>query len=1451
MKVKLKRITAVLSMVVMLGTSFFTGFADTAAAAGTTVNVTYEGSASYAHGEYVSYSSKFKIGGKRAYCIERGKTAPSGNVPMTVSQVGNADLLKLLYYSPEGVAPWSGFDGKRSDYAIVVVAKALSHVYSGTDISIGKDFYDYVMSQPAVPTSAAFTVKQGTADANGKTYNATVSGSTQTSPTFTYSATSAANKSTFTVPASLTAYVTHSGTKTSYAAGKSVTLYSGDTFYFTGSGLNTTKTITFKGSAAISATYYKPTNTSVQTLILGSTVSAKTASLSITFEDIKGSMTLTKADSAGGKPLSGAVYNVYYYAGSYPTLTVTTNTSLTNGKYTNSVSCSKGTLVATFTTNTSGVGIASVKTGLTGDMANITTANNGTKLARLPKGYYSVVEVTAPSGYNISTTVYNRPINSSVTSVSIDATDKAVGNNTLSLKKISDSADMTDDNAVYSVEGAVYSIYAYVGSASNIGSLMGPIGVHNASFTNPAMSSSYQHLTSKGSVDVSWLTGLGVTYIGQFTIGADGVGRVTALNGNLSWLATAYSNWNKDKTATVITGLPNSTGSTEIYYYFAVETKLPESSSYSWDTQVRYLYQNGEFTSEEQALNDPVRIVINKTDDEGNVIDVDKTDFSMEGTVFKVAYYDGYYGTVSELNNVTAERVWYLEVKKMSTGYRAELDEYYLASSYTSDELYYDADGTVVIPLGTVTIEEVAAAEGYIKDSGTMQDNNGVSYSDGMFIGQVRADDGVNGAHLYGMNSENTTTTISYTNELALNITNSIQRGDVSFSKRSYADGNPMADVEFDISLLGVDENGNECVVETHRVKTDAEGNYSSADDDSLIFYGTGDESLWNPDAVDISRGKLIYGTYEITEVKCDANIGFQLAEPVRFEITSDTQTVNSGTFINVPNPSIQTKEWDKETKTHLTAADEDVTIIDTVSYSYLAGNARYSVKGILMEINADGSVAPLFDDEGNIITAHTLFMTDTAETPNTASGTVDVTYHFSGESLAGKTFVIYEYLFTESDDADDTTVADLTIVNGMPDTSNVLVDNDGIMICHADPTDTEQTGYSPEIGTTAKDGITGTHEGNAEETTTIIDTVTYTGLYPGVEYTVKGILMNKATGERLLGTEGNEVTAEKTFIPAASEGSIEMTFTFDASLLAGETIVAFERVYYKDIEVAVHADLNDEGQSVRFPEIGTTAKDSETGTQLSEYDNSVTIIDTVDYKNLTVGNSYTVKGTLMDKVTGEPVTVNGMPVTAESEVFIAEGTTGSIELSFTFDAVSAGICDESGIHDVVVFETLYDANGNILDSEEDLDNLEQTITLRVPVKFAKTDAEGKALPGATLEILNADGTVLTSFETDGTEQEYYLNTGKYTLREVSAPSGYAIAEDIAFEVTADGTLIVNGQETDTLTVTMVDTELAKLPSVGGKGTLLFSAVGIMFLTAALAITIYAKKKGNKEYHEK
>ena len=121
-----------------------------------------------------------------------------------------------------------------------------------------------------------------------------------------------------------------------------------------------------------------------------------------------------------------------------------------------------------------------------------------------------------------------------------------------------------------------------------------------------------------------------------------------------------------------------------------------------------------------------------------------------------------------------------------------------------------------------------------------------------------------------------------------------------------------------------------------------------------------------------------------------------------------------------------------------------------------------------------------------------------------------------------------------------------------------------------------------PEIGTRASDRETGTHNGKRTEQVTVIDQVKWKNLEIGKEYVVKGTLMDKETKKPVL-QDGKEVTAEKKLIPDTDFGEIQMEFTFDATKLNGEQVVVFEKVYLEEKLVAVHADLEDEGQSVTY----------------------------------------------------------------------------------------------------------------------------------------------------------------------------------------------------------------------------------------------------------------------------
>ncbi len=118
-----------------------------------------------------------------------------------------------------------------------------------------------------------------------------------------------------------------------------------------------------------------------------------------------------------------------------------------------------------------------------------------------------------------------------------------------------------------------------------------------------------------------------------------------------------------------------------------------------------------------------------------------------------------------------------------------------------------------------------------------------------------------------------------------------------------------------------------------------------------------------------------------------------------------------------------------------------------------------------------------------------------------------------------------------------------------------------------------------PELGTTAT--IDGKKEFTVNGDITIDDVVSYKHLTAGKEYTIKGVLMDKSTGKAFL-VDGKEIRSEVTFTPETADGEVTVSLTFDGSVITKETeIVAFETLYHEGTEIAVHADIEDENQTV------------------------------------------------------------------------------------------------------------------------------------------------------------------------------------------------------------------------------------------------------------------------------
>ena len=253
------------------------------------------------------------------------------------------------------------------------------------------------------------------------------------------------------------------------------------------------------------------------------------------------------------------------------------------------------------------------------------------------------------------------------------------------------------------------------------------------------------------------------------------------------------------------------------------------------------------------------------------------------------------------------------------------------------------------------------------------------------------------------------------------------------------------------------------------------------------------------------------------------------------------------------------------------------------------------------------------------------------------------------------------------------------------------------------------------EIGTKAT--VEGEKEVDPLDKVTLTDTVSYTGLAPGKEYKVTGVLMDKETGEKLL-VDGKEITAETVFVPETKNGSVDVTFIFDATGLHGKEVVVFENLYRENIEVAAHADITDDDQTIKIktPAIGTTA--SFEGEKEIDPLDKVTLTDTVSYKDLTPGKEYRATGVLMDKLTGKELLINGKKVTSEA-TFIAEKASGSVDVTFIFDA--------TGLHgkEVVVFEDLYRENV-LLATHADINDEGQTAKIKNPEIGTEATVDGK-----------------------------------------------------------------------------------------------------------------------------
>ena len=140
----------------------------------------------------------------------------------------------------------------------------------------------------------------------------------------------------------------------------------------------------------------------------------------------------------------------------------------------------------------------------------------------------------------------------------------------------------------------------------------------------------------------------------------------------------------------------------------------------------------------EQPANDPVAIEITKADMDSTE-SIPQGNASLEGAEFTVKYYNALYDKASDLPE-KATRTWVLKtVKRKDGSYKAYLTLPECIVKEKSDELYY-VDGMVTLPIGTITIQETRAPEGYLLEGAVLSDKNGntENIDNGVFMTQIK-----------------------------------------------------------------------------------------------------------------------------------------------------------------------------------------------------------------------------------------------------------------------------------------------------------------------------------------------------------------------------------------------------------------------------------------------------------------------------------------------------------------------------------------------------------------------------------------------------------------------------------------------------------------------------------------------------------------------------------------
>ena len=584
-------------------------------------------------------------------------------------------------------------------------------------------------------------------------------------------------------------------------------------------------------------------------------------------------------------------------------------------------------------------------------------------------------------------------------------------------------------------------------------------------------------------------------------------------------------------------------------------------------------------------------------------------DAALAGAEFTWHYYDGLY-TKDNLPE-KATRIWVTKTvaEKDSNGtvhYVTKLSDAYKVSG----DAFYIQNEKSVLPLGTLTVEETKAPDGYLLDGAYMQAGDSTEQIKGMYLTQITEDGELavlSGSNQYSVSDQvirggvkiqkrdletkETKAPGGYLTDRAKaieflitengkivdltdeshSIYNQIKRGDLEGVKIGAGTHKRLANVPFKIT--------SKTTGESHIVVTDKNGQFSTATDWASHKKNTNagkssEDGIWfGTSEPDDSKGALLYDTYEIEELSCESNKGMKLIPAFEVVVSRNKVTIDLGTL---------TDEYEKEITIHTTATDKvtgekvivagkKVTIVDTVTLDGLEEGRKYQLKGwqMLKEENAELLI------DGKRVESDYTFVADSEKMK------VEVSYTFDASELGGQNLVTFEELYDLKNPEEPVKVAE-----------------------HKDIDDEGQTVLITErkisIHTTATDK-NGKKEMEAGKDLTIVDTVTLEGLEIGTKYKLSGWQMIKKENAKLL-IDGKEVTNDYEFTADKENMEVQIEFTFDGSTLGRKQLVTFEELY--DItnleepkKVTEHKDINNEGQTVTIKEVPETLTPETPGT--------------------------------------------------------------------------------------------------------------------------------------------------------------------------------------------------------------------------------------------------------------